>query len=183
MLSESGAHLQGHFCLTSGLHSAHYLQCALLLRFPTFAAFAGEALARRLEPRCRSLSGHRRPHHRSRGGPCPRCPLPFLRTPGRRHDATAFPAPWSGLFRRRRGCHHDRRILSRSRQPHRTGRSQVGGDGLCRRSKRRFSPSSRRPALSLGGALRDVEPWRLSPLRPGVAVGKARKPCLNGIGR
>lgn len=50
MLSESGAHLQGHFCLTSGLHSAHYLQCALLLRFPTFAAFAGEALARRLEP-------------------------------------------------------------------------------------------------------------------------------------
>lgn len=50
MLLESGAHLKGHFRLTSGLHSANYLQCALLLRFPAYAAFAGEALARRLAP-------------------------------------------------------------------------------------------------------------------------------------
>ncbi|MBL3572331.1 MAG: orotate phosphoribosyltransferase [Synergistaceae bacterium] len=50
MFRESGAHLEGHFRLTSGRHSANYLQCALLLRFPVYAEFAGQALARRLEP-------------------------------------------------------------------------------------------------------------------------------------
>lgn len=50
MMKESGAHLEGHFKLTSGLHSAHYLQCALMLRFPKFAAYAGEKLAERLAP-------------------------------------------------------------------------------------------------------------------------------------
>ncbi|QVL37327.1 orotate phosphoribosyltransferase [Aminirod propionatiphilus] len=50
MLLRSGAHLKGHFRLTSGLHSADYLQCALLLRYPAYAAFAGEALARHLAP-------------------------------------------------------------------------------------------------------------------------------------
>ena len=34
MMKESGAHLQGHFKLTSGLHSDNYMQCALMLRFP-----------------------------------------------------------------------------------------------------------------------------------------------------
>ncbi|NLV82684.1 MAG: orotate phosphoribosyltransferase [Synergistaceae bacterium] len=50
MMKESGAHLEGHFQLTSGLHSGHYLQCALMLRFPKFAAYAGEKLAERLAP-------------------------------------------------------------------------------------------------------------------------------------
>lgn len=50
MMKASGAHLQGHFKLTSGLHSAHYLQCALMLRFPKYAAYAGAKLAERLEP-------------------------------------------------------------------------------------------------------------------------------------
>ncbi len=50
MMKESGAHLEGHFKLTSGLHSAHYIQCALMLRFPRFAAYAGEKLAERLAP-------------------------------------------------------------------------------------------------------------------------------------
>jgi len=50
MMSESGAHLEGHFKLTSGLHSGHYLQCALMLRFPRFAAYAGEKLAERIAP-------------------------------------------------------------------------------------------------------------------------------------
>lgn len=45
MMKESGAHLEGHFLLTSGNHSGDYMQCALLLRFPEFAAFAGESLA------------------------------------------------------------------------------------------------------------------------------------------
>ena len=50
MMKESGAHLQGHFKLTSGLHSGHYIQCALMLRFPEFAAYAGEKLAERIAP-------------------------------------------------------------------------------------------------------------------------------------
>lgn len=48
MMRESGAHLEGHFKLTSGLHSGNYVQCALMLRFPMFAAYAGEKLAERL---------------------------------------------------------------------------------------------------------------------------------------
>ena len=50
MMKASGAHLEGHFKLTSGLHSGHYLQCALMLRFPKFAAYAGEKLAELLAP-------------------------------------------------------------------------------------------------------------------------------------
>lgn len=50
MLTDSGALLEGHFLLTSGLHSGHYLQCALLLRFPWYASFAGEELAKLIKP-------------------------------------------------------------------------------------------------------------------------------------
>jgi orotate phosphoribosyltransferase len=41
----SGALLEGHFRLTSGLHSPGYLQCALVLQHPREAAALGEALA------------------------------------------------------------------------------------------------------------------------------------------
>lgn len=44
-LIDSGALLEGHFLLTSGLHSGHYLQCALLLRYPDKARRAGRMLA------------------------------------------------------------------------------------------------------------------------------------------
>ena len=50
MLYDSGALLEGHFLLTSGLHSGYYLQCSLLLRFPWYAAFVGEKLAKLVEP-------------------------------------------------------------------------------------------------------------------------------------
>ena len=50
MMAESGAHLTGHFKLTSGLHSDNYMQCALMLRYPKFAAYAGSELARLLAP-------------------------------------------------------------------------------------------------------------------------------------
>lgn len=50
MMKESAAHLEGHFQLTSGLHSGDYLQCALMLRFPERAALAGEKLAEKLAP-------------------------------------------------------------------------------------------------------------------------------------
>ena len=41
----AGALLEGHFRLTSGLHSAGYLQCALVLQHPTQAEVLGSALA------------------------------------------------------------------------------------------------------------------------------------------
>lgn len=44
----SGALLEGHFRLTSGLHSNGYLQCALVLQHPRHAEALGAALAARL---------------------------------------------------------------------------------------------------------------------------------------
>lgn len=44
----TGAYLKGHFRLTSGLHSAEYLQCALVLQHPEHAEACGRALAARL---------------------------------------------------------------------------------------------------------------------------------------
>ena len=41
----TGALLEGHFLLTSGLHSPVYLQCALVLQFPERAAEFGRAIA------------------------------------------------------------------------------------------------------------------------------------------
>lgn len=43
---ETGALLEGHFQLSSGLHSTVYLQCALVLQFPERAAAFGETIAR-----------------------------------------------------------------------------------------------------------------------------------------
>jgi orotate phosphoribosyltransferase len=42
---EAGAYLNGHFRLTSGLHSSEYLQSALLLQHPVFAERLGRSLA------------------------------------------------------------------------------------------------------------------------------------------
>ena len=44
----AGALLEGHFRLTSGLHSSGYLQCALVLQHPEDAAACGEAIAARV---------------------------------------------------------------------------------------------------------------------------------------
>ena len=49
----SGALLEGHFRLSSGLHSSGYLQCALILQHPADAEQLGRAIAervRRLRP-------------------------------------------------------------------------------------------------------------------------------------
>jgi orotate phosphoribosyltransferase len=45
LFRRSGALLDGHFRLTSGLHSAGYLQCALVLQYPQHAEALGRALA------------------------------------------------------------------------------------------------------------------------------------------
>ena len=47
----TGAYLEGHFRLTSGLHSPNYLQCALVLRHPP----AAEDLGRRLATQVRTI--------------------------------------------------------------------------------------------------------------------------------
>ncbi len=47
MFQESGALLEGHFLLSSGLHSARYLQCALVLEDPVRAERLGRLLAER----------------------------------------------------------------------------------------------------------------------------------------
>ena len=45
LFRSSGALLEGHFRLTSGLHSSGYLQCALVLQHPAHAEALGRALA------------------------------------------------------------------------------------------------------------------------------------------
>ena len=50
LFEERGALLQGHFLLTSGLHSPRYLQCARVLMDPALATRLGAELAGRLRP-------------------------------------------------------------------------------------------------------------------------------------
>ena len=45
----TGALLEGHFQLSSGLHSTVYLQCALVLQFPERAEAFGRAIAQRFQ--------------------------------------------------------------------------------------------------------------------------------------
>src|SRR5499427_5550778 len=47
LFRKSGALLDGHFRLTSGLHSPGYLQCALVLQHPQHAEALGRAIAER----------------------------------------------------------------------------------------------------------------------------------------
>lgn len=47
LFRKTGALLEGHFRLTSGLHSEGYLQCALVLQFPEFANVLGNQLGER----------------------------------------------------------------------------------------------------------------------------------------
>src|SRR5207302_4206925 len=47
LFRRSGALLEGHFRLTSGLHSPGYLQCALVLQHPRHAEMLGRAIGDR----------------------------------------------------------------------------------------------------------------------------------------
>jgi orotate phosphoribosyltransferase len=53
MFRAAGAYLEGHFRLTSGLHSPNYMQCALVLRHPP----AAEELGRQLAAQVRAMPG------------------------------------------------------------------------------------------------------------------------------
>lgn len=50
LLRECGALLDGHFLLSSGLHSPRYIQCARLLQHPALAERACGALADHVQP-------------------------------------------------------------------------------------------------------------------------------------
>lgn len=47
LFKEKGALLEGHFILSSGLHSDRYIQSALLLQYPDIAADLGDQIARK----------------------------------------------------------------------------------------------------------------------------------------
>jgi orotate phosphoribosyltransferase len=47
IFEQTGALLEGHFQLSSGLHSSRYLQCALVLQYPEHAEWVGRGLASR----------------------------------------------------------------------------------------------------------------------------------------
>jgi orotate phosphoribosyltransferase len=49
LLHKTGALLQGHYRLSSGLHSPSYVQCAVLLQHPRNASAIGEALAKKVK--------------------------------------------------------------------------------------------------------------------------------------
>ena len=49
LFRESGALLDGHFRLTSGLHSDRYLQSALVLQYPEFSTALGAAIGERTQ--------------------------------------------------------------------------------------------------------------------------------------
>jgi len=47
LLKKSKALLEGHFLLSSGLHSNRYVQCALVLQYPNYAAFLAKEIAKK----------------------------------------------------------------------------------------------------------------------------------------
>ena len=49
LFKEYDAYLEGHFVLTSGLHSPHYFQCARVLQYPEAAEKLGRALGEKIE--------------------------------------------------------------------------------------------------------------------------------------
>lgn len=47
LLKKSKALLEGHFLLSSGLHSNRYVQCALVLQYSNYAAFLAKEIAKK----------------------------------------------------------------------------------------------------------------------------------------
>ena len=56
LFRECGALLEGHFLLTSGMHSPYYLQCARVLMEPARATWVGAALIAKLRRKLPGLS-------------------------------------------------------------------------------------------------------------------------------
>ena len=55
ILKETNALLEGHFILSSGLHSKHYIQCAKLLSYPKKAESICSSLCEKIKKNYRNL--------------------------------------------------------------------------------------------------------------------------------
>ena len=57
ILKKTNALLEGHFILSSGLHSSKYIQCAKLLSFPKLAEKICKSLANQIKKNIKKLTG------------------------------------------------------------------------------------------------------------------------------
>ncbi len=55
ILKKTNALLEGHFVLSSGLHSSKYIQCAKLLSHPYYADKICKSLAQKIKKNLRKL--------------------------------------------------------------------------------------------------------------------------------
>jgi len=55
ILKKTNALLDGHFVLSSGLHSSKYIQCAKLLSFPNLAKDICISLSRNIKKKCKNI--------------------------------------------------------------------------------------------------------------------------------
>ena len=55
ILKKTNALIEGHFVLSSGLHSAKYIQCAKLLSFPNLAKDICSSLAKKIKKKFKSI--------------------------------------------------------------------------------------------------------------------------------
>ena len=55
ILRKTNALLEGHFVLSSGLHSSKYIQCAKLLSYPYLADKICKSLAKKLKKNLKKL--------------------------------------------------------------------------------------------------------------------------------
>ena len=76
LLRRTGALLEGHFVLSSGLHSPYYVQCARTLQYPKYAEALGGVSGGQvpgLRGGCGTFTGSGGPDHRPRDGAGARC--------------------------------------------------------------------------------------------------------------
>ena len=55
VLKKTKALLEGHFVLSSGLHSPKYVQCAKLLSKPSYASMMSESLASKIKKKFKKI--------------------------------------------------------------------------------------------------------------------------------
>jgi orotate phosphoribosyltransferase len=55
ILKKTNALLEGHFILSSGLHSSKYIQCAKLLSFPKLAEKISKSLANQIKKKYKKI--------------------------------------------------------------------------------------------------------------------------------
>ena len=171
LFRQSGALLEGHFRLTSGLHSDRYLQSALVLQHPELAEALGRSARgahRASAADRRAVAGTRRHRHRPGGGRALGIRAHLRGAAGRQTGAAArIPLTAVGSRAGGRGRDHDRRVDARDDRRRGRSRGRVARRRGDHRSRRRRRPP-RRAALSAGAR------WTCRPISPNP-VRSARK--------